>query len=265
MKTEKYYFILTVAITVLCFPALGQVDKHTEPGILIGNANPFLAGISKLYIVIVPLDAEANKNGSLWQKLQKNIEYRLNEADIEIVPAPVFDAGPKAYDIPELRVYIDMLKLAEGQQNVFRIQTSLSRAVCLTEQRSLLFKADVWRVAPSMQTVATEDIPAAVTGIVNRQIEEFIHAYLAANQKVGESAEATTGETAWPAAQKERVQSAAKPETSEYKYTASKNSKVFHKAECEWAKKIKPENLTGYSSRDEAVRAGKRPCKQCKP
>ena len=265
MKAEKYYFILTVVIAVLCFPALGQVDKHTEPGMLIGNANPFLAGISKLYIVIVPLDAEANKNGSLWQKLQKDIEYRLNEADIEIVPAPVFDAGPKAYDIPELRVYIDMLKLAEGQQNVFRIQTSLSRAVCLTEQRSLLFKADVWRVAPSMQTVATEDMPAAVTGIVNRQVEEFIHACLAANQKVGESAEAATGETAWPAAQKERVQTTTKPETTEYKYVASKNSKVFHKAECEWAKKIKPDNLTGHSSRDEAVRAGKRPCKLCQP
>jgi len=265
MKTEKYYFILAAAIVVLCFPALGQVDKYSGPGILIGNANPFLAGISKLYIVIVPLDAEANKNGSLWQKLQKDIEHKLNEADIEIVPVPVFDAGPKAYDIPELRVYIDMLKLAEGQQHVFRIQTSLSRAVCLTEQHSLLFKADVWRVAPSMQTVPTEDMPTAVTSIVNRQIEEFIHAYLAANQKVGESAEATTGETVWPTAQKERVQSAAKPETTEYKYVASKNSKVFHKAECEWAKKIKPENLTGYSSRDEAVRAGKRPCKQCKP
>ncbi len=116
-----------------------------------------------------------------------------------------------------------------------------------------------------MQAVATEDIPAAVTGIVNQQVEEFIHACLAANQKVGESAEAATGETAWPAAQKERVQTTAKPETTEYKYVASKNSKVFHKAECEWAKKVKPENLTGHSSRDEAVRAGKRPCKLCKP
>ena len=116
-----------------------------------------------------------------------------------------------------------------------------------------------------MQTVATEDMPAAVTGIVNQHLEEFIHAYLAANQKVGNSADATTGKTAWPAAQKEPIKAAAKPETTEYEYVASKNSKVFHKAECEWAKKIKPENLTGYSSRDEAVRAGKRPCKQCKP
>lgn len=116
-----------------------------------------------------------------------------------------------------------------------------------------------------MQTVATEDMPAAVTGIVNQHLEEFIHAYLAANQTVSKSADATTGETAWPATQKERVQAAPKPETSEYKYVASKNSKVFHKAECEWAKKIKPENLTGHSSRDEAVRAGKRPCKLCQP
>ncbi|MCK4792191.1 MAG: hypothetical protein KAV87_51150, partial [Desulfobacteraceae bacterium] len=31
------------------------------------------------------------------------------------------------------------------------------------------------------------------------------------------------------------------------------------------AKRIKSENLVGYSGRAEALRAGKRPCKHCKP
>ncbi len=52
---------------------------------------------------------------------------------------------------------------------------------------------------------------------------------------------------------------------AEYKYVASKNSEVFHKPQCRWAKKISKRNLVGYNSTDEAVKAGKRPCKLCKP
>lgn len=50
-----------------------------------------------------------------------------------------------------------------------------------------------------------------------------------------------------------------------YKYVASKNSKVFHYPGCSSAKRIKPENLIGYRSWTEATKAGRRPCKRCKP
>jgi len=52
---------------------------------------------------------------------------------------------------------------------------------------------------------------------------------------------------------------------AEYEYVASKNSNVFHKPDCRWAKKISSENLVGYNSREEAIKAGKRPCRWCKP
>ncbi len=51
----------------------------------------------------------------------------------------------------------------------------------------------------------------------------------------------------------------------EYAYVASVNSKVFHKPNCKWAKKIKEKNLVGFKSREDAVNSGKRPCKVCKP
>jgi hypothetical protein len=53
--------------------------------------------------------------------------------------------------------------------------------------------------------------------------------------------------------------------TVAYRYVSSKNSQVFHTPQCRSAKRIKPENLITYSSREEAIKAGKRPCKVCKP
>jgi hypothetical protein len=48
-------------------------------------------------------------------------------------------------------------------------------------------------------------------------------------------------------------------------YVSSRNSEVFHRADCKSAGKISPKNLVRYSSRDEAVRAGKKPCSECNP
>jgi phosphatidylserine/phosphatidylglycerophosphate/cardiolipin synthase-like enzyme len=48
-------------------------------------------------------------------------------------------------------------------------------------------------------------------------------------------------------------------------FVASKNSQVFHKAACKSAAKISEKNLIKYSSRDEAIHGGKRPCGECNP
>jgi phosphatidylserine/phosphatidylglycerophosphate/cardiolipin synthase-like enzyme len=48
-------------------------------------------------------------------------------------------------------------------------------------------------------------------------------------------------------------------------YVASKNSAVFHRAGCKSAAKISAKNLVHYSTRDEAIQAGKKPCHECNP
>ena len=60
-------------------------------------------------------------------------------------------------------------------------------------------------------------------------------------------------ETALPADQKQPA------------YVASANREPFHKAGCEWAKKISTEYLQVFKSREEAIKAGHRPCKVCRP
>ena len=54
------------------------------------------------------------------------------------------------------------------------------------------------------------------------------------------------------------------PATS-YPYTASVNKEPFHYSSCYWAQQIHDENRQWFSSRDEAIAAGHRPCKVCNP
>lgn len=51
----------------------------------------------------------------------------------------------------------------------------------------------------------------------------------------------------------------------DYKYVASRNSDKYHFPHCEWAKKIKTDNLVTFNTAKEARAAGYVPCKVCKP
>ena len=48
-------------------------------------------------------------------------------------------------------------------------------------------------------------------------------------------------------------------------YIASKTSKVFHRAGCPHAKRIGEAKAVNFSTRDQAVKSGRKPCKTCNP
>ncbi len=52
---------------------------------------------------------------------------------------------------------------------------------------------------------------------------------------------------------------------ADYKYVGSKKSDKYHYPTCEWAQKIKPENLVTFKSAEEAIKAWYVPCKVCRP
>lgn len=250
---------MAVVAGFLCSSVWGEERLHEEDygAVLLSRPNPALAGIEQLAVVIVPSGAEPNMARLVETEVGTRVIERLNKAGIKIVAA----IGGDILNIVELRINVDMLKLADSQQYAFRIQTSLSRAVCLSEKQRFSFKADVWKAEPIMQAVSVQSMPAAVTSVVIEQIEAFVHAYLAANPPNKRPSEAND----IGAAAKETLEPAAESTPAGYEYVASKNSDVFHKPECSSAKRIKPENLVGYSSRDEAINTGKRPCRRCNP
>jgi hypothetical protein len=48
-------------------------------------------------------------------------------------------------------------------------------------------------------------------------------------------------------------------------YVASITREPFHRPGCKWAQRISPANLQTFQTREEAIKAGHRPCKVCKP
>jgi hypothetical protein len=150
-----------------------------------------------------------------------------------------------------------MLKLTESGQYVFRTQICLATKVQLDRQSRHYVQADIWKVPPTMQAVQISQMPGRVTDIVLEQVDGFIHSHLAANPEGAGATDANAGGTA--------LMTGPGPVTGHHPYAASRRSKVFHKSDCRWVERIAPKNLVGYSSRDEALRAGKKPCKRCKP
>jgi hypothetical protein len=260
MKTKKYYLILAVVTAILCVPTQGEIrpplPEDNRP-MLIGKANPALSGIAQLYVIIVPPDSEPNSKDLFWRELEEKVKNKLNKAGIQTIRG----IAGNILSTGELRVYVDTLKLKDLQRYVFRIQTSLSRPVYLAKDSSWFIKADVWKKGSLMQAVSVQSMPAAVSNKVLQQVEAFIAAYLAANPP-GTRPYAPNDITVKP---EKLTKPDAKRTVAEYKYVASKNSKVFHKPDCRWVKRILAKNLVGYNSRDEAIEAGKRPCKLCKP
>ena len=49
------------------------------------------------------------------------------------------------------------------------------------------------------------------------------------------------------------------------KFVGSINSDKYHRPNCEWAKKIRPDNAVWFSSPEEAKNTGYKPCKACRP
>jgi micrococcal nuclease len=53
--------------------------------------------------------------------------------------------------------------------------------------------------------------------------------------------------------------------TAEDHYVASQHSKIYHRPDCDWAKKIASHNLVRFRTKGEATASGRRPCKICVP
>jgi len=111
-----------------------------------------------------------------------------------------------------------------------------------------------------MQIVSAENMTVKITEIVLEQIDGFIETYKKTNPPGKQLSEENVKETVPPP-----ITSAKQIDVTEHKYVASNSSDVFHKPDCRWAQNISKENLITYKSRDEAIKAGKRPCKTCNP
>lgn len=87
--------------------------------------------------------------------------------------------------------------------------------------------------------------------------------YTYVETKVPETTQATETTPPETTAPTETVAPVVPPATGQY--VGSIQSDVFHNPNCRYVKKILPENMIWFASRDDAIAQGYRPCKVCNP
>jgi hypothetical protein len=254
--------LLTSAIlfVILSNPAFAQLEPSRDVP-LIAKPNPALAGIKELSVVISAPDSEPNKDGLVLTDLKAEVIARLYDAGFKVSRSP---AG-HIVATPELRINLGMLKLESCGQFVISVQTSLARGVALPDGGQLHIGADVWKMESGMQAVATERMPDEVSDIVRQQVKAFVIACSVAGPTDKKPAEVPTKPSALRKAEASQTGRSDKQPDAGVKFVASKNGQVFHRADCQFATKISSQNLVTYATREEAIQAGKRPCKSCNP
>ena len=263
MKIKTYYLILAIAVVSFCAAVPGQAEQSlsVDKPLLINQPHPALAGIDKLNVVVLRYGAKQDKDVPVFKQLETDVKEKLRLAGMKL-DAPTAD---NILSITELRIYINTLSLEDSQQHVFHIRTALARAVCLKDEQNPVFKADIWQSAPAMQAVSADNMPEKITDVVLEQVEGFINIFNAANPTGTKASDSGIKETASSKIPEKQDETDVNSAISEHKYVASKSSAIFHKPECRWTKNISEGNLVSYTNKDEAIKAGKIPCKTCNP
>ena len=271
MKIRKVFLFVFVLAAFAAFSVHAQKEmpRHEDEPLLIDRINPTLEGIEEFYVIIEAHQSLPDEGGLDWKKLNAQVKEKFNEENIKVTfvedTPNMASMPPKSMtgDLPALSVFVDMLRLEEAQMYVYHIRTSLKKKAYLSKDSSSFIKVGVWETGREMQAVSFQDMPSGVTDVVLRQIGAFIQAYKAANP--ADSKISDTENIIVMNVPEERAKSTVDKATAGYNYVASKNSSVFHKPGCRSAQNISEDNRVTYSSREEAIKAGKRPCKLCNP
>ena len=270
MRKGRFCFIIILIVVVSVNIKAEKEPLRTElEPLLIGRPYPALSGVREFYVLIDAHRSLPDETGLDWKKLNAQVKEVLEKENIEVAfvtdTSNMTSVPPESMtgNSPSLLVLVDMLKLEESNSYVFHIQTSFRKKAYLSDDSSSSIKVSVWETGRVMQAAKFQDMPIKVTDVVLRQVNAFIQAYKSANPPGSELS--NTDSDIIINIPEEQAKSNLNIEVAEYNYVASRSSDVFHKSSCRWAQNISQENLIVYDSREEAMKAGKRPCKTCNP
>jgi hypothetical protein len=222
--------------------------------------NPRQASLKGVQVMTVDVVCSQDvKDTDLKQQdIRENIAKQLEQAGIKILPGQLWGTAPGRC---RLKVLIKVYKPSDLKIFIYNLKVYFVQTVALERIPEAKIDAVTWELtwlAHGSKNRLTEAVPKNLKIMT----DNFIRDYHLANPLNGEPSDTNTRNNVSVTAPKGQIRSGV---AALYKYVSSKNSKVFHRPQCRSAKGIKPENLVGYSSRDEVIQAGKRPCKVCKP
>ena len=268
MKAKKCFAVLLImqALFCLCNSSFAQKENvRRQIPIPSTKINPAFVGLNTMHVAIIPYDIELNDYILFWQEMKLNIERRLMSSGINRPAFQVNDYSMRTLDFPEILVEIHFYEVPNSTSFLFVIQTSVLTDIGYRRAADQFIRTKVWTIGTTIQIPS----PAIMTSMVNNQVleqvDQFTRAWHVANPQALRPADANDTGTALPLTPQNTTKTQEKVKEAAIIYVTSKNSKVFHKSDCSFARRIKAENLISYTSREQAVQMGKKPCSICKP
>lgn len=236
---------------------------------------PGLVDINEVNVVVeVRPYPNIDPNGAEFSsQLEKAIRARLEASGIGISDLAMGAKGRGMRDViarklnvdpnslqfrwagmPVLHASVEVVSPGQGGSVVLCVHTSFARPVRLDRPGSSAFQATVWSAGPAAECVQSPSWQDKARTVVLGQVDSFVAARKAASHEGR-----TRTSLGPPAASGDVV--AASPGS----FVASNSGTVFHRADCRWAQSITGGNRVDYKTRQEAVLAGKRPCRTCQP
>jgi hypothetical protein len=200
------------------------------------------------------------ETGISEEDIRANIQRQLENAGIKVRPPRMWGTVPGRC---RLRVAVKVYRPAHEETFVYNLKIDFLQTVTL--ERNPQMRIDVvtwelmWFAHGSKSTLAQ-----AIGQNLKVLTASFIKDYHQANPDNNDTRESRNSDNA-PTDTKRRTKPKPGSSTGRYEFIGSKSSDVFHKSDCRWASSISAEKLVSYKTRQEAVKAGKRPCKRCNP
>jgi hypothetical protein len=216
-----------------------------------------LRGVKEMNVDVV-CSQDIKETDLKQQDIRENIVKQLEQTGIKILPEQLWGTAPGRC---RLKVLIKVYKPSDLKTFIYNLKVYFVQTVTLERIPEAKIDAVTWELT-WLAHGSKDRLTEAVPNNLKIMTDNFIRDYNLANMKDNELSGNSESNAVSVIAPKGQIRSGV---AISYKYVSSKNSKVFHSPNCRSAKRINPENLVGYNSKNEVMQAGKRPCKVCKP
>ncbi len=165
------------AISSLKLPALEDESRTEKRSVPVAEPKDTLCGLKGVMVFIEDIEVDVENHGLTKSLLKKEVESRLRQADIPVLTAD------EAFNIPgKPYLYLNLTTHNTGiELYSYSIRIEFNQDVSMIRDPSIKASATTW-IANVVGIVGASNLPA-VTEDVTQLTNNFIHDYLAANQK----------------------------------------------------------------------------------
>jgi len=150
----------------------------------VENRIPF-HGLKAVAVFVEDIDQEAIKDGLSKEQIKSDVELRLREAGIKVVPVEKsLNFSTPSY----LYIIVNTVKFSSGLEYVYGTSVQLKQVVVIEREKPVkppkaYLWATTWEKSDGVGITPVEDLVGNVREQINDKVDAFINDYLAENPK----------------------------------------------------------------------------------